>query len=164
MTDQEQTLLTEALWDHRPSPEQPANILWALLAVQKALGRVPVEAVGLVARTLAVPTADVAGVLSYYPDLHTEPRGRHVIRVCLGEACVANRSPGLLADLRRDLGIELGQTTQDGSVTLERVYCLGNCAVGPTVMVNDRVYGRVTRSRLRQILNSGNHAPVTTER
>lgn len=156
MTDTAAATLAALLLEHRPSPEQPRNILRTLLSVQQVFGHVPPASVLPIAEALGVTEADVAGVLSYYPDLHTKPRGRHVIRLCMGEACVANRSPRLLTELRRDLGIGLGETTTDGRVTVERVYCLGNCAVGPTVMVDDRLYGRVTgvelRERLKRVL------------
>ena len=154
MTTKEAVALESILETHRPRPGEPANILRTLLAIQQRLGHVPHGAIAPISDALAVPQADVAGVLSYYPDLHTMPRGRHVVRLCLGEACVANRSPRLLADLRRELGIGLGETTSDREVTLERVYCLGNCAVGPTVMVDDTIYGRVIEADLRKILST----------
>ncbi|ALA60214.1 NAD(P)H-dependent oxidoreductase subunit E [Nitrospira moscoviensis] len=152
MTGEETTVLAGLLEEHRPQPGRRANILRTLLAVQQALGHVPAGAIAPIADALAVTEADIAGVLSYYPDLHTIPRGRHVIRLCLGEACVANRSAGLLTELKNELHIGLGETTADGRFALERVYCLGNCGVGPTVMVDDRIYGRVTGDQLQEIL------------
>jgi len=133
--------------------------------VQEAFGYVPREAVAPIADVLNVPEADVWGVLSYYPDLRTEPAGRHVVRLCMGEACVANRATELFRGMREDLGIEFGETTPDGRVTLERVYCLGNCGVGPTVMVDDEIYGRVTRADLRTILeqSAASGQPSTQE-
>jgi NADH:ubiquinone oxidoreductase subunit E len=151
MTDRN-AALADVLRDHHPSPEQPANILRTLLAVEQALGHIPAEALAAVAKTLGVPEPEVAGVVSYYPDLHTKPRGRHIIRLCMGEACVANRSFGLLDELKRELSLPLGETPADSRFTVERVYCLGNCGVGPTVMVDDTIYGRMTGSTLLQIL------------
>src|SRR5215207_547448 len=98
MTDVAERRLAALLLEHRPSSEQPRNILRTLLSVQQAFGHVPPESVLPIAAALGVTEADVAGVLSYYPDLHTKPRGRHVIRLCMGEACVANRSPRLLTE------------------------------------------------------------------
>ena len=152
MTDEEAAALKTALKDHRPEPDQHANILHTLLAVQEALRHVPADAIRPVADALKVPEAHVAGVLSYYPDLHVAPRGRHVIRVCLGEACIANRSLDLLDELQRILGVGLGETTKDRSTTLEKVYCLGNCGVGPTVMVDETIYGRVSSSELYEMI------------
>jgi formate dehydrogenase subunit gamma len=147
--------LRRVLDEHRPTRGRPANILGTLLAIQKALGHVPGAAIGTIADALNVPEAHVAGVLSYYPDLHSRPTGRHVIRVCLGEACVANRSQQLLAELQRILGIQLGETSGDGGTTLVRVYCLGNCGVGPTVMVDDTIYGRLSASDVQNIISPG---------
>lgn len=154
MTPSETAALATVLEAHRPGPGRQANILRTLLAVQKVLGHVPATALPPIAEALKVPEAHVVGVLSYYPDLHAAPRGRHVLRVCLGEACVANRSLALLDDLRRFLGIGIGETTKDGCTTLERVYCLGNCGVGPTVMVDEAIYGRMSSSELQNILSS----------
>ncbi|HTL60421.1 MAG TPA: NAD(P)H-dependent oxidoreductase subunit E [Nitrospira sp.] len=152
MATSETALLDRVLEPHRPRPGEQANILRTLLAVQQALGHVPPNAIGPVADALKVPEAHVAGVLSYYPDLHTASRGRQIVRVCLGEACIANRSMHLLADLQRVLGIGLGETTKDGQTTLERVYCLGNCGVGPTVMVDETIYGRASVSDVEKLL------------
>ena len=152
MTTGETPVLERVLEQHRPQPGQQANILRALLAVQQALGHVPPSVIGPVADALRVPEAHVAGVLSYYPDLHVAPRGRQIIRVCLGEACVANRSPDVLAEFQRVLGIGIGETTKDGRTTLERVYCLGNCGVGPTVMVDETIYGRASASDVQKLL------------
>jgi NADH:ubiquinone oxidoreductase subunit E len=154
LTDRDTTALATVLQAHRPGPERPPNILHALLAVQEVLGHVPMTALPLIAEALKVPDSQVVGVLSYYPDLHATPRGRHVVRICLGEACVANRSRALLDDLQRFLGIGLGETTKDGRTTLERVYCLGNCGVGPTVMVDETIHGRMSSSALQSILSS----------
>ena len=130
----------------------PPNVLESLLVVQEALGYVPLSAVAEIARALEVTEADVAGVLSYYPDLRTRPTGRHLIRVCTGESCVANHCDRVLTALREKLGINLSETTPDGRFTLERVYCVGNCAVSPTVMVDEQVHGRVTPADVPQLL------------
>ena len=152
MTTGETAVLERVLEQHRPRPGQQANILRALLAIQQVLGHVPPSAIGPVADALRVPEAHVAGVLSYYPDLHAEPRGRKIVRVCLGEACVANRSPAVLAEFQRVLGIGVGETTKDGRTTLERVYCLGNCGVGPTVMVDETICGRIAASDVENMI------------
>ena len=160
MSSSETPALRSVLEQHRPKPGEPANILRALIAVQQVLGHVPANAIGPVAETLQVPEAHVAGVLSYYPDLHEGSRGRQVLRVCLGEACVANRSGEVLAELQRILRIGIGETTRDGQTTLERVYCLGNCGVGPTVMIDETIYGRVCPSDIEKILRQVGDRPV----
>lgn len=130
----------------------PPNILDTLLAVQGALGYVPPAAVPEIARALVVTEADVAGVLTYYPELRTHPPGRHLIRVCTGESCVANHCSRLLDALAEELRVGLGATTPDGRFTLEKVYCVGNCAVSPSVMIDEDVYGRVTPGDVSKLL------------
>lgn len=160
MSPSETLALQRALEQHRPESGEPANILRTLIGVQRVLGYVPASAIGPVADALRVPEAHVAGVLSYYPDLHAAPRGRRVVRVCLGEACVANRSCDVLAECQRILGIGIGETTKDGRTTLERVYCLGNCGVGPTVMIDETIYGRVCPSDMGTVLSQVDDRPI----
>jgi len=136
------------------TPQVPPNILSCLLAVQKALRCVPPGAIPEIARSLEVTEADVAGVLSYYPDLRTGRPGRHVIRVCTGESCVANHCAKGLAALQDCLKVRVGETTPDGRFTLERVYCVGNCAVGPSLMIDEDVYGRVGDADVARLLAS----------
>lgn len=131
---------------------RPPNILDTLLAVQGVLGHVPPPALPEIARALNVTEADVAGVLTYYPELRTHPPGRHLIRVCTGESCLANHCGLVLSALAEELRIGLGATTPDGRFTLEKVYCVGNCAVGPSVMIGEDVYGRVTPGDVAELL------------
>ena len=130
----------------------PPNILDTLLAVQGTLGYVPPTALPDIARALTVTEADVAGVLTYYPELRTHPPGRHLIRVCTDESCVANHCGRLLAALAEELRIGMGATTPDGRFTLEKVYCVGNCAVSPSVMIDEDVHGRVALTDVPQLL------------
>lgn len=131
---------------------EPANILKTLLAVQAELGYVPPVSVPEIASALGVTDAEVAGVLSFYPDLRTKAPGRHVVRVCQGESCVANHCGRVLKELQKKLGIGLGETTRDGRFTLEKVYCVGNCAVSPSVMIDEDVHGRVTPATVTSLL------------
>jgi NADH:ubiquinone oxidoreductase subunit E len=128
------------------------NILKTLLAIQSELGHVAPASVPDIAGALGVTDAEVAGVLSGYPDLRTEAPGRHVVRVCQGESCVANHCGRVLKELEKKLGVGLGGTTRDGRFTLEKVYCVGNCAASPTVMIGEDVYGRVTPEAVGALL------------
>lgn len=130
----------------------PPNILGTLLAVQDRLGHVPPMALPDIARALTVTEADIAGVLTYYPELRTRPPGRHLVRVCTGESCVANRCGPLLEALADELRIGCGATTPDGRFTLEKIYCVGNCAVGPSVMIDEDVHGRVAPGDVPKLL------------
>ena len=132
--------------------KDPPNVLDTLLAVQAKLGHVPPAALPEIARALEVTEADVMGVLSYYPELRTNPPGRHVIRVCTGESCMANRCGRLTEALAEELRIGMGATTPDGRFTLGKIYCVGNCAVGPSVMIDEDVYGRVAPTDVPELL------------
>jgi NADH:ubiquinone oxidoreductase subunit E len=136
----------------KQTDESAPNILKSLLAVQDELGHVPPESVSDIAGALRVTEAEVAGVLSFYPDLQTKAPGRHVVRVCHGESCVANHCRQVQRELEKKLGIGLGQTTGDGRFTLEKVYCVGNCAVSPSVMIDEDVHGRVTPASVESLL------------
>ncbi len=132
--------------------DRAPNILKTLLAIQSELGHVPPASVPEIAGALGVTDAEVAGVLSGYPDLRIEAPGRHVVRVCLGESCVANHCGRVLKELEKKLGVGLGKTTRDGRFTLEKVYCVGNCAASPTVMIGEDVHGRVTPATAATLL------------
>lgn len=119
-----------------------ANILHTLIAIQAADGYVPLETLPAIAARLGVTEADVAGVLTYYPDLRTAPPGRHVVRVCMGESCMANHCPAVLHAI--EAYVRQTSDEKDGNrFTIEKVYCVGNCAVSPTVVVDQDVHGRV---------------------
>jgi len=118
-------------------------LLPVLHALQEHFGYVGPEAVRLVAKELNLSRADVHGVLTFYSDFRTAPAGRTTVAVCRGEACQSRGSRALEAHAQESLGIVFGQTTADGAFTLDQVFCLGNCALSPAVMVDGRLVGRV---------------------
>ena len=130
----------------------PPNILATLQAVQGSQGYVDPSNVPLIARALGVTDSDVHGVLSFYHDLRTEPPGRHHIRFCLGDSCIAMKAEQSLDALRKSLKCPLGGTTKDGKFTLDKVYCLGNCALSPSIMIDGDVYGRFTPKTVAALL------------
>lgn len=125
----------------------PGALMPVLHAVQEALGFVPHDAVPLIARALNVSLADVHGVLSFYHYFRKSRGGRHVLHLCRAEACQAVGAVELEAHAKQALGIDFHGTTADGALSLEPVYCLGNCALGPSVMVDERLHGRVSPQR-----------------
>jgi NADH:ubiquinone oxidoreductase subunit E len=131
---------------------QSINILKTLLEVQAELGFVPPASLPEISVELGVTEAEVSGVLSFYPDLRTKAAGRHVVRICQGESCVANHCGRVVKALEKKLGIGLGSTTGDGRFTLDKVYCMGNCAVGPTVVIDGDVHGRVSPAEVHRLL------------
>jgi formate dehydrogenase subunit gamma len=131
---------------------RPGPLLEVLHAVQAELGYVPPAAVPLVAAELNLSRAEVHGVVSFYHYFRTTPPGAHTVSVCRAESCQAVGGEMLAAHARRRLGVEFHQTTADGRFSLEPVYCLGNCACSPAVMIDDRLHGRVTPERLDALL------------
>ena len=143
------TLVREIAASHR---EQRGALLPILHAVQEALGCVPAEAIPVLADELNLSRADVHGVVSFYHDFRSEPAGRTTVRVCRAEACQAVGAGRLVAHLKERYGVSLGETSRDGSLTAEQVFCLGNCALGPAAQVDGRLHGRLDEARLSLIL------------
>jgi formate dehydrogenase subunit gamma len=132
--------------------DQRGALLPVLHAVQAELGCVPKEAIPVLADEFNLSRADVHGVVTFYHDFRAEPAGRTAVRICRAEACQALGADGLVTYVR-EAGLALGETSADGAVTVEEVFCLGNCALGPSVEVNGRLYGRVAPARLGSMLN-----------
>lgn len=152
MTIRHRSGLAEMLETCRPAPQNKPNILKTLLAVQSAMGHVPTSAIPQIAQVLGVTDAQVAGVLSYYSDLRTQPPGRHLIRVCMGESCMANHGGRVLRAIQDHVRVEGGGTKPEGRFTVEQMSCAGNCAVSPTVMIDENLCGRVTPSKVPSLL------------
>lgn len=125
----------------------PGALLPVLHGVQQALGYVPEISVPLIARELNLSRADVHGVISFYHFFRSKPPGCRVIYVCRAESCQAMGAVTLEKHIRQRLGVDFHQTTADGAYTLEPVYCLGNCACSPAIMVDDELKGRLTPER-----------------
>jgi formate dehydrogenase subunit gamma len=115
--------------------------------IQAELGAVDGDAVRVVAHELNLARADVHGVVTFYSDFRSTPGGRSTVRICRAEACQSVGADGLVEHARARLGIDLGGTTPDGALTLESVFCLGNCALSPAVMIDDTLVGRVDEGR-----------------
>jgi len=128
-------------------------LLPILHAVQAEFGHVPAEAMPIIADRLNISKAEVHGVVSFYHDFRSEPAGRHVLKFCRAEACKAMGADALVAHAEGRLGVALHETTRNGAVTLEPVYCLGLCACGPAAMVDDRVVGRLDAGKLDALLD-----------
>jgi len=133
---------------------QRGALLPILHAIQETLGCVPREAVPVLAERLNLSRADVHGVVSFYHDFRSEPAGRTTVKICRAEACQAVGSGQLVDHVRDRYGMELGETRSDGALTVDQVFCLGNCALGPTVQVGARLHGRVDPARLSDLIDS----------
>lgn len=116
--------------------------------IQERFGHVPEAAVRQIAAALNLTRAEVHGVVTFYHDFHKAPRGRHVLKVCRAEACQAAGSDAIASAIETALGVKFGETTPDGQVSLEAVYCLGLCATAPSAMLDRRIVGRLTEAKV----------------
>ena len=120
--------------------------------VQGELRYLPEQALRQVARHLGLPRAQVYGVASFYQGFHLEPRGEHTCTVCMGTACHVRGAPRLLETLERDTGVGAGGTTPDLALTVEEVNCVGACAIGPLVILDDEFHGHMTADGVSRLV------------
>lgn len=132
--------------------ELEGPLLPILHDVQAAFGYVPRDAIPVIAEALNLSRAEVFGVVSFYHDYRDRPAGKHVLKVCRAEACQAMGGAALSARIQKLLGVEWGETSEDGAITLEPVYCLGLCACAPAVMLDGEVHGRVDAAKVAALL------------
>jgi formate dehydrogenase subunit gamma len=123
----------------------PGALLPILHALQDEFGYVDKAAIPLIADALNLSHAEVHGVISFYHDFRHSPAGRHVLKMCRAEACQSMGCESTIRHVEKRLGVHLGETSEDRSFTVDAVYCLGNCALSPAVMLDGKLYGRVSR-------------------
>ena len=133
---------------------QEGPALPILHALQHAFGCVPTDAVPMVARALNLTRAEVHGIVTFYHEFRRTPPGRHVLHVCRAEACQAMGADKVAADVRARLGVDWHETTADGSVTLEPVFCLGLCAIGPAALLDGAPLARMDAAKITAALGA----------
>lgn len=131
---------------------EKAELIPILQQVQQALGYLPEEAMSRIAQFVDVPECTVFGTATFYTQFKFVPTGRNIVRVCRGTGCYVKGAPRLLSEVEKELGIKDGETTPDMEYTLETVACFGSCALAPVIVVNDKVYGRVAKDKVKEIL------------
>lgn len=147
------SIASEIINNFGAKPEMLVQILHAFV---ERYAYISETAIRQIANELNLSRADVHGVVSFYHDFRTTEPGKRVVKICQAESCQAMGSRALTAHAEKVLGIRMNDTSSDGETTLEPVYCLGNCACSPAVMIGDNVYGRVNPAKLDQLLdNSG---------
>ena len=132
--------------------DKPGALLPILHAVHNSLGYVPPETVPTIAKALNLSRAEVHGVISFYHYFRDTAPGKHTVKICRAESCLAMGGKDLENHAKATLGIDYHKTTADGKFSLEAVYCLGNCACSPAVQVGNEVYGRVSNTDFDEIL------------
>jgi formate dehydrogenase subunit gamma len=127
-------------------------LMLVLRRVQERLGYIPENYVPVIARELSLSRAEVHGVMTFYHEFRDHPAGRHTVRICQAEACQSMGAAALTRHAEKRAGVALKGTTGDGKITVEPVYCLGNCACSPAVMIDQTLHGRVTPSRFDELI------------
>jgi NADH:ubiquinone oxidoreductase subunit E len=133
---------------------QPHRLVEMLQDLQQEFGYLPEDTLRAVSGGLRVPEIEVYRVARFYKSFSLEPRGRHTITACLGTACHVRGAPRLLDECQGQLGVEPGETTDDGLFTLECVNCLGACALGPVIVLDGEYHGHMTPAKLRSLLQA----------
>lgn len=142
--------LSEIIERHRNAE---GALLPILHDIQHTFGHVPAEAVPLIAAALSLSRAEIHGVLTFYHDFRDTPAGRHVVKICRAEACQAVGADRIADRARARLDVDWHETTGDGRVTLEPVFCLGLCACGPAAMIDGRLVGRVDEALIEALIS-----------
>jgi len=136
--------------------EKKEFLICILQDIQTKYGYLPKDALTRVAEQLNIPLIQIYSVATFFKAFSLEPRGKHLINVCLGTACHVRRAERVLDKIKRDLGIEAGQTTGDRKFTLETVNCLGACALGPIMVLDGKYHGQMTTAKVDSILKKVN--------
>ncbi|MEQ1598260.1 MAG: formate dehydrogenase subunit gamma [Methylotenera sp.] len=135
----------------------PGALLPLLHAIQDDIGYVPEDCYLPISKALALSVAEVHGVVTFYHHFRRHPAGKHILQICRAESCQAMGSAKLEAQVKKTLGLDYHQTTKDGALTLLPVYCLGNCACSPAVMLDEEVYGRMDADKVAELLSEVCH-------
>lgn len=134
--------------------DMPGALLPILHEIQDTQGYIPADVVPVIAKALNLSRAEVHGVITFYHHFREQPAGRHVVQVCRAEACQSVGADALAEHACRKLGCDFHETTADGQYTLEPVYCLGQCATGPSMMIGDRIHARVDAKRFDKLVDA----------
>lgn len=130
-----------------------SELIPMLQAMQRKFGYLSEEGMREIASYVKLPDNKIYGVATFYSQFYFSPRGEHEIKVCFGTACHVKGSVNIMEAMERELGIKCGETTSDYKFSLERVNCVGTCALAPVVMVDDDVYGRMESKKVKEVLD-----------
>ena len=131
---------------------KPDALLEILHDLQHEVGHIPEASLPVLAKALNLSRAEVHGVVSFYHEFRRKPAGRHVVKVCRAEACQSMKGNELAEAAQKSLKVKFGETTSDGAITLEAVYCLGLCATSPSLLVDERPMGRMTPQKFEALV------------
>ena len=148
-TKEQEEKLMRAISEHKG---QPGALIPVLHEAQNIYGYLPIEVQKIISDELDVPMAEIYGVVTFYTQFTTNPKGKYNIAVCLGTACYVKGSGEILEKIKEKLGIDVGECTPDGKYSIEATRCIGACGLAPVLTVNDDVYGRLTSDDVDDIL------------
>jgi NADH:ubiquinone oxidoreductase subunit E len=137
--------------------DKPGGLIPALQIAQGIFGYLPDIAIRRIATGFNKPYSEVAGVIGFYAFFSTVPRGKYLIRVCLGTACYVRGSQHVLEAMKKELGIDVGQTTEDRKFSLEVIRCIGACSLGPAVIIGKNTHQKVKPAKVRDLLDRYRH-------
>jgi len=143
--------------------DKPGGLIPALQVSQSRFGYLPESVLRQIAKDFGKSYSEVAGVVSFYSFFSTTPRGRHMVRVCLGTACYVRGGKEVLSAIKKELGIDVGETTEDRQFSLDVGRCFGACGLAPVLMVDDDVHQRVKPAKIGTLLKAYAQEPVAEE-
>ena len=143
--------IIEILEEHK---DKPGRLMVILNDIQAKIGFVSEQIQQFIADYLHIPVSKVHGVISFYSFYTTRPRGKHTVKFCMGTACYVGGTPQLIDKAKQLVGIEMGETTEDGNITLEECRCVGACSQAPVVVVDEAIHGRVKPSKMAQLIRT----------
>jgi len=145
----DQEKFTYRLWRYDGAP---GELIPLLQSAQDHFGYIPRRAISYISSVTGIPESDVYGVITFYSQFRLRPMGKYVVRACAGTACHVSGAKAIIETIEDELGIEVGDTTEDGLFTLNTVACIGCCSLAPVIMINDDTHGRLTPASLRKLL------------
>ena len=149
--DEQYALLSRIIDDYE---KQESNLIQILHMAQTIFGFLPYEVQKFIAEQMDLPISKVSGVVTFYSFFSTRPKGENTIKVCLGTACYVRGGKKILEKLKENLGIDVGETTEDRKFSLEVMRCLGACGLSPVISINGKIYKRVNANKIQQILKT----------
>jgi NADH-quinone oxidoreductase subunit E len=163
MDSDRETIDIGGILQRYPREQRHAALMPLLQDVQEECGYLSVQALETISTHLRVPLAHIHGVVSFYSQFSLTPRGKHIVKMCMGTACHIRGGQGVLDEIKTSLGVKDKETTEDGVFTLEVVRCLGTCFLAPVIMIGPKYYGALTPAKARKILDSYRSGKVAAE-
>ncbi|MCK5055589.1 MAG: NADH-quinone oxidoreductase subunit NuoE [Candidatus Aminicenantes bacterium] len=131
---------------------QEGALIPLLQSAQDSYGYIPEKAIHYISEVVGIPSAEIYGVITFYAQFRLKPLGKHLIRICEGTACHVNGAKNILKVLQNELGIAVGETTDDGLFSLQSVACLGCCSLAPVIMLDDETSGSLTTDKTKKVI------------